>query len=333
MDCISIISCTFLRRLRSPNFGLASRGIIRVMSPQPCVVCQSSNATLSFRTRDRHYGIQGEFNIVRCTGCGLVHLDPVPTSDELAGFYAQDCYAYQPMKEDGRLKALSKKMLRTKIETHNPPYLRPDNFLDIGRGSGEYLHKMQAKGWDVMGVEPSIFGAEEGRQSGLEIFHGVLHEAKFASGSFDYVRSNHSFEHVPNPVEVLDEIYRILKPGGKLFIGVPNIVSIPYRIFGKYWWYLGAPVHTYSYTVSTISTLMRRSGFVIETAYFNSNFASLLGSLQIYANRNNGRKSTEGRLFKNPALRLAADLMTRAIDLIGRDDAIEVIAQKPMGLS
>ena len=303
------------------------------MSLQPCIVCQSFNAPISFRTRDRHYGIQGEFNIVRCADCGLVHLDPVPTADELASFYSQDYYAYQPVEKDGRLKALSKKILRTKIDTHNPPYLQPGDFLDIGCGSGEYLHKMQAKGWNVKGLEPSIFGAEEGRQSGLDIFHGTLHEANFLPDSFDYVRSNHSFEHVPNPVEVLEEIYRILKPGGKLFIGVPNIASIPYRIFGKYWWYLGAPVHTYSYTVPTISTLMCRSGFVIETVYFNSNFASLLGSLQIYANRNNGKKSTEGRLFKNPALMLAADVITRAIDLIGHGDAIEVIARKPIGLS
>jgi SAM-dependent methyltransferase len=304
-----------------------------VMSLQPCIVCQSLNAPLSFRTRDRHYGIQGEFNIVRCADCGLVHLDPVPTADELAAFYSQDYYAYQPVRKDSRLKALSKQILRTKIETHNPPHLQPGDFLDIGCGSGEYLHKMQAKGWTVKGVEPSTFGAEEGRQSGLDIFRGTLHEAKFLPDSFDYVRSNHSFEHMPNPVEVLDDIYRILRPGGKLFIGVPNIASIPYRIFGKYWWYLGVPVHTYNYTVPTISTLMRRSGFVIETVYFNSNFASLLGSLQIYANRNNSKKSTEGRLFNNPVLMLAADLMTRAIDLIDRGDAIEVIARKPMGLS
>jgi SAM-dependent methyltransferase len=320
-------------RPRSPHSGLASRDIILVMSPQPCIVCQSFNAPLSFRTRDRHYGIPGEFDIVRCAGCGLVHLDPVPTADELAKFYAQDYYAYQPIGKDGRLKALSKRLLKTKIETRNPTFLRPGNFLDIGCGSGEYLHKMQVKGWNVRGVEPSTFGAEEGRQSGLDIFHGTLCEANLADDSLDYVRSNHSFEHVPNPVEILDEIYRILRPGGKLFIGIPNIGSMPYRIFGKYWWYLGAPVHTYNYTIPTISTLIRRSGFVIDAVYFNSNFASLLGSLQIYANRNNGKKSTEGRLFRNPVLMLGANLVTRALDLIGQGDAIEVIAHKPTGLT
>jgi ubiquinone/menaquinone biosynthesis C-methylase UbiE len=134
---------------------------------------------------------------------------------------------------------------------------------------------------------------------------------------------------MPNPVETLDEIYRVLKPGGKLFIGIPNIGSIPYRIFGRYWWYLGAPVHTYSYTVPTISSLIRRSGFAVDNIYYNANFTSLLGSLQIYANRNNGKNSADGWLMKNPILIVAANILMRAICLIGQGDAIEVIAEKP----
>jgi SAM-dependent methyltransferase len=299
------------------------------MPPHTCIVCQSINSRLCFRTRDRHYGIQGEFDIVRCIQCGLVHLEPIPTAGELSGFYAQDYYAYQPVGKDGKLKQLAKKMLRVQIKTHNPAFSQPGSFLDIGCGSGEYLHRMQAGGWSVRGVEPSTFGAEEGRRSGLDIFNGTLLEAKFAADSFDYVRSNHSFEHVPDPVEVLSEIYRILKPGGKLFVGIPNIDSIPFQIFGKYWWYLGAPVHTYNYTIPTISTLMQRSGLVVERVHFNSNFASLLGSLQIYVNRNNGKKSNVGWLIKNPVLMLGSNALMYAIDRIHRGDAIEVIAHKP----
>lgn len=294
-----------------------------------CPNCHSSNASLCFRTRDRHYGIPGEFDIVRCTECGLVRLDPIPTDAELMGFYSKDYYAYQPVGRDNNLKSLAKKLLKTKIRTHNPPFAQPGNFLDIGCGSGEYLHQMRLKGWRVQGVEPSVFGAEEGNRSGLDIFNGTLHEANFPSASFDYIRSNHSLEHMPNPVEVMNEVYRILKPGGKIFIGIPNIDSIPYRIFRKYWWYLGAPVHIYNFDVSTISSLMQQSGFFVETVYFNSNFASLLGSLQIYANRNNGKRSTEGMLIKNPILMFAANVATRTIDLMKQGDTIEVIAQKP----
>jgi SAM-dependent methyltransferase len=297
------------------------------MPAEPCIVCKSLSAAPCLRARDYHYGIPGEFNLVRCVGCGLVHLDPIPTPDELAHFYAQDYYAYQPVRESGRLKRLAKNLLGITIKTHNPAFLHPGEFLDVGCGSGEYLHKMRSEGWSVRGIEPSIFGAEEGRRYGLDIFNGTLHEAKFPASTFDYVRSNHSFEHVPNPVEVLDEIYRILKPDGKLYIGIPNIDSLPYRIFGKYWWHLGVPVHTYSYTVPTISTLIRHSGFAIDRVHFNSNFASLLGSLQIYINRNNGKRSTAGWFIKNRILMFGTNMITRVLDLMGQGDVIEIIAR------
>ncbi len=191
------------------------------------------------------------------------------------------------------------------------------------------MQVMQAKGWKVCGVEPSAFGSGQGQSAGLDIFHGTLLAAKFQSNSFDYIRSNHSFEHMPNPVEVLNEIFRILKPQGKLFIGIPNMGSLPYRIFGRYWWYLGAPLHTYTYNVSNISMLLRRSGFSIDKVYFHSNYASLLGSLQIYLNRKNRRNSSEGKLIRNPLLMLISNIAMWVVDRIGQGDAIEVIATKP----
>ncbi|WP_433974527.1 class I SAM-dependent methyltransferase [Tunturiibacter lichenicola] len=303
------------------------------MSTQPCIVCQSTISSHLFSTWDRHYGIPGKFNIARCTSCGLVRLDPIPTATELAGFYDENYYAYEPLKSNSRLKNFVKQIFKAKIKTHDPLFSQPGEFLDIGCGSGDYLHVMRSRGWKVRGVEPSTFGAEEGRRAGFDIFNGTLDQAKFNTNTFEYVRSNHSFEHMPNPMEVLHEIHRILKPGGKVYIGIPNIDSIPYQIFGKYWWYLGAPVHTYNYTIPTIFTLLERSGFSIQKVYFNSNFASLLGSLQIYVNRNNGKKSADGWLIRNSILRLLCNMAMWAIDLIGRGDAVEVIAQKPTSVA
>ena len=99
--------------------------------------------------------------------------------------------------------------------------------LDIGCGNGWFIYMMRDKGWDVKGVEPSKAGAEAGRRiANLDIHHGDLLSGNYPSEYFDYIRSNHSFEHIPNPNEVLQEIHRILKPNGKAFIGVPNINSL-----------------------------------------------------------------------------------------------------------
>lgn len=267
--------------------------------------------------------------MVRCVGCGLVRMDPIPSLQELAGFYAQDYYAYQPLIRSTALRTIAKKLLKTQINTHNPEFKAPGRFLDIGCGSGEYLHLMKAAGWDVRGVEPSLFGASQAQREGLDVVHGTLHDAKFPANSFDYIRSNHSFEHMPNPAEVLVEIRRILKPGGKLFLGIPNTESVPYRIFGRYWWYLGIPVHTFSYGTSNISALLRRTGLKVGRIYYQSNYSSILGSLQIYLNRNGSRKSTEGLLIRNPLLKVFANLLTKMCDFTRNGDAIEVIATKP----
>jgi SAM-dependent methyltransferase len=298
------------------------------MLSRPCVVCQSTDYSFLFKTRDRHYGIPGEFDLVRCTDCGVVRLDPIPTEEELASFYAKDYYAYKRPEKNGRLRTFAGRLIKSRIITHNPPLLERGEFLDIGCGSGDYLHYMHAQGWKVHGVEPSTFGAEEGRKAGLDIFNGTLCQAGFASGSFDYVRSNHSFEHMPDPIDVLNEIYRILKPNGKFYIGVPNIDSIAYRVFGKFWWHLCAPVHTYNYGLTNISALLHQSGFVVEKVYFNANFTSLLGSLQIFANRKNGKKSADGWLIRNPILKLLSSVLVRMVDLVGEGDTIEIIARK-----
>jgi len=256
-------------------------------------------------------------------------MDPIPSLEELSAFYAQDYYAYQPLIRSSALISIAKKLLKAQINTRNPTFEIPGRFLDIGCGSGEYLHFMKVRGWDVRGVEPSLFGASQAQREGLDVVHGTLHDAHFPANSFDYIRSNHSFEHMPNPGEVLLEIRRILRPGGKLFLGIPNTESIPYRVFGRYWWYLGIPVHTFSYGTSNISALLRRTGFHVDRVYYQSNYSSILGSLQIYVNRNSSRRSTEGMLIRNPLLKVAANILARLCDFTRNGDAIEVIATKP----
>lgn len=301
---------------------------LAAMKLEPCIVCNSLTTKPLLHIQDRHYGIRGEFDLVECSDCGLVRLNPMPSFEELAALYAQDYYAYKPKRVDSQLKRIAKKILRIPIPNHNPTFVQPGILLDVGCGSGEFLHTMRAKGWEVKGVEPSSYGAAEGRSAGLDIFNGTLHQAQFTDATFDYVRSNHSFEHVTNPVEVIAEMYRILKPGGTMFMGIPNSESWPYRMLGKYWWFLG-PLHPYTYGVSTISLMLQRAGFKIEKVFYNSNFASVTGSIQIYLNRNDDTLIDQGRVMSNPFLMLAGNAVTWVLDRCHQGDAIEIICRKP----
>lgn len=287
------------------------------------------------QARDRHYGNPGLFQIVKCTSCGLMFLNPMPTVAYLSGAYPENYYAYQSVapktKKERTLKRI-RKILRylffyVRDKTGDPKFKEPGSLLDIGCGAGAYLAEMRERGWYVRGVELDSRAAERGRQIGLEIFGGTIETANYLVGSFDYVRSNHSFEHFNNPRKALLEMHRVLKPNGILFIGVPNVESLAARLFGMYWWHLGAPVHTFSYSAATLGKFLTATGFKVERINYNSTFTGLIGSLQIYLNRNNGKRSEDGLIVNNPLLMLIGHWLAKITDFLSLGDCIEIIAR------
>jgi SAM-dependent methyltransferase len=294
-----------------------------------CPLCEGGNYEQIYEARDRHYGISGAYRIVRCATCSLVFLNPMLSDQELAVLYPTDYYAYQDHFSRRGWKERAKAILHCRVGTLDPKFPAPGRMLDLGCGSGWFLSGMRDKGWETYGVEISSAAAELSRkQAGLNVFSGTIQQAQFPPEFFDYIRSNHSFEHISSPVNTLQEIHRVLRTNGKLLIGVPNIDSLNARLFGQYWWYLGAPVHPFSYSVETLCKLLQKTNFVVEKINYNSDSSGILGSLQIYFNRANGRKSTDGLIINNPLLKIPFHWAAKLIDLLAWGDAIEITAAK-----
>ena len=72
---------------------------------------------------------------------------------------------------------------------------------------------------------------------------------------------NQVLEHLTEPNKELSEVYRILKPDGVLFIGVPNYNCVESRLFGKYWYGLETPRHLYQYSTDTLINIAKKNGF------------------------------------------------------------------------
>ena len=294
-----------------------------------CPLCCGENQKQVFLARDRHYGIPGFYRIVRCADCSLVFLNPMYSDQELSKLYPDDYYAYQDNFHRTGWKELFKAVLGYHVGTRDPKFPKPGRMLDLGCGSGWFMSEMLNHGWETHGVEINGSAAELGRTTAaLDIFSGTLEQAAFPTQFFDYVRANHSFEHIASPNETLDEIHRVLKADGKLLIGVPNGGGLASRAFGTYWWYRGAPVHPFTYSVRTLSELLARHDFVVEKVVYNSNYSGILGSLQIWLNRKNGRKSTEGLLFNNRLCRILCHWVAKFFDVLKLGDAIEIIARR-----
>jgi len=293
-----------------------------------CPLCASAHLQDHFTAVDPHYGISGSHRFVRCVACSLVFLNPMYSEQTLASLYPTDYYAYQDHFNTQPLKQVVKAILGYRNSTKDPHFASPGSFLDIGCGSGWFAQTMSQQGWNCWGVEISDAAARLGQSRGLRIFRGTLQEAKFESDFFDYVRSNHSFEHISSPHETLDEIYRILNRHGKLMIAVPNVDSFAARVFQEYWWHLAAPVHPFSYSVRTLSQLLSMHGFIVERVTFNSDYFGLVGSLQIWLNRNKQKKSMDGIVVNNQLLRFVSQWIVNMADLAHLGDMIEITAAK-----
>lgn len=296
-----------------------------------CPNCLSDNIAKKFVVQDRHYGVKGDFNLDVCNYCGLIFLNPMPNDDELSKFYPEESYyayhmGFPEIRKVNPFKKFIKRIFFINEEEVKFDYV--GKVLDIGCGNGWVLYQYKQKGWDVAGVEPSRTAAEIGNKANLNIYNGILLDAKFSDNEFDFIRSNHSFEHIFNPNEVLNEIYRILKPGGKLLIGIPNYAGINSKLAKKYWYYLGAPVHTFNYTSKNIKQLLVKHNFRIIKLRHVSSIHGILGSVQIFLNRKNGKTSDKGFVVNSKLLKFFANPLSKVEKFLRISDCIEVVAEK-----
>lgn len=295
---------------------------------QACPLCGSFDTKEELWAEDPHYGISGRHRLLKCNQCLLLFLYPVYSDEELKALYPADYYAYHPEVQIGHLKSFVKKILGYWQGTKDPDFKAPGKFLDVGCGAGAFLKTMRDRGWLVQGVEVNERAVQRARDHGLDVFCGSLEEAMLPPESFDYIRASHSFEHMTRPHETLEEMHRLLKPDGKLLIAVPNYDSFPARAFKESWYHLCPPVHAFQYSVSNLTDLLAMHNLTVTRVVFNSHYAGLLGSLQIWLNRNTARRSFEGRLFNNRPLRVFSGWIQKVLDAAGTGDMIEITAVK-----
>lgn len=337
----------------------------------PCALCDSSAAEVYLIGEDRQYKNEGSFSYVKCSNCGLVYLNPRLTPGRLGEFYPiEEYYTYAPVSSQGYLEEIKDQMRMWVARNHMGyervayeertsgafermcrnllfrvafrlfrskfrrilPYTEQGRVLDIGCGAGNYLLFMKKLGWSAWGVEIEGSVCKRLRERGVQMHHGELYEADYPDNFFDWVTMNHSLEHVPNPRAVLVEVRRILKPGGSVFIGVPNIDSVQARVFGSYWYFLGAPIHLSEFSAKTLGDMLKLAGLEIDDVRFISGTQGILGSTQYIFNswvqKWRKEKVVSYALRDIFLARTISSPLAKLIDWIQMGDCIEVIARK-----
>ncbi len=147
------------------------------------------------------------------------------------------------------------------------PWREDGALLDVGCGSGSYLDLMRALGWSrAVGVDVSSSAIAAARASlDLEVYEGDLQSAGFADDTFDAVTLSHTLEHVARPVELLAEVRRITKPGGRIAIVVPNVSNLTFQVMRQFDLVLETPRHLVNFTPRALRTTIERAGLEIES--------------------------------------------------------------------
>ncbi|HEX3927375.1 MAG TPA: class I SAM-dependent methyltransferase [Gemmatimonadales bacterium] len=159
--------------------------------------------------------LRGALGLVRCRGCTLVFTNPRPAADRLNTFYSGDTYSCH--EETGSASAGTKGALVLKRIIAHARADAPRTLLDCGAGGGAFLRDARDRGWTVRGFEPGRRGLESCLRAGLPVTDKL---DEIADGTFGVVTLHHVFEHLVDPVGVLNGITRFLAPGGQVYIEV-----------------------------------------------------------------------------------------------------------------
>ena len=147
--------------------------------------------------------------------------------------------------------------------------------LEIGAGRGETMKLAHQIGWDVVGTEPSeTFAAYAAKVTGRQLYTKPIEECGFAANEFDVVILSAVLEHLYDPSAAISEISRVLKPGGLLFLDVPNERGLVFkagnlyeRLRGRKWCINLSPTfppfHLFGFSPRSLQTLLSSNGLGI----------------------------------------------------------------------
>lgn len=285
-------------------------------SLRPCPLCGSDASEPVFET------------IRKCEVCELNFVNPLGHyrgENETVEYFLND---YLPLHESNRENSLAERrahlaMIRRRYSLPARPRL-----LDVGCALGFMLQEAKSAGWDAVGVETSDFAAQYARErTGCPVYTGTLQEARLESESFDVITLMDVIEHVAEPRPLIDEIHRVLRPKGVIFLVTPNFDSLFVRIYGSKAYGIGPEEHVVYFQPGTIERLLQRSGFrrivTLTRDLYAENLRRLLGR-----GESNAQANIKTAFGEHTVLGAVRRLVNRLFMHVQLGDKLIALAQK-----
>lgn len=291
-------------------------------SAAACFACGHAPLDTIPDVPDLHVRPGARYPLHACPACGTLSLARPLSPAELEEIYPADYYSY--VDSGWRIRFLRWVHGLTYDRHRFKPAFR--RLLEVGCGRGEFLGTIARRG-RVTGLERSPAARSAAAKRGVDVVVGdVTNADTFPAGSFDYIYSNHAFEHLEDPRAALASMRRWLEPGGRLFIGVPNAGGSVARRFGRFWYHLAPPLHASGFTVAGLTALLEEFGFAVERVGYNSDPLSIPMSA-FFARGGHATRVPVHVGVLLAAANFLAFPVTKLLDAAGKGDCVEVHAR------
>jgi 2-polyprenyl-3-methyl-5-hydroxy-6-metoxy-1,4-benzoquinol methylase len=289
-----------------------------------CPVCQKQGELLHGELVDLLWDVPGKWGIRNCTDCGFAWSDPQPLAHDIAKLYSNyfthsanasstfisrlrqaisDCVLHRLGYTVERPKGILPRLLScgrfakraASMDVLDLSAAEMGSLLDVGCGNGDFIARMRSLGWKVTGVEPDAAAAAVGRERGLEIIAGAITDVPVGC-QYDVVALNHVIEHVGDPVDLLRECARRLRPHtGRIIITTPNLKSLGHSWLERFWLGLDVPRHLILFSPEGLRKCVLRAGLVAQKLSTETRMARFYYCLGGYAKMGQRKLGTEVR--------------------------------------
>ncbi len=294
-----------------------------------CDLCGLDDVESLLTGKERSWGGEEEFGVVRCRNCGLIYTNPRPTQEEISRYYPSQYSAFA-FSQGGLGGLLRRTLLEREVRKMRSLIGEVGRVLEVGCGTGEYLAALQqVGGWSVMGLEPSPYAAQVAKERGLEVVTGTLEEARLDDQAFDLVILRHVLEHLPSPSHTLGEVRRLLADGGLCHLTLPDIGSWEAKLMGRFWYDLDLPRHLYHFTKKTLFDLLAKHYFQVRRIGHSYTPNIWIGSLRyLLQEKRIPGFLTERLRIENPFCLFLFAPLTLFLGVLGQGSRITVVAEK-----
>lgn len=254
-----------------------------------CPVCQSKEIFPVLTAID--YTVSQEsFEIYQCGTCTARFTQGIPTAERIGPYYQSDEYISHSNTSQGIVnrmyqvvRGITLKQKRSLVKKSSG--LRQGTLLDIGSGTGEFLHTMKEDNWRVKGIEPDDHARNFAiKNYSLQVFEpNALFDLE--DGSFQVITMWHVLEHVHDLHAYLSKIHSLLVSKGTLLIAVPNYKASDANHYGEHWAAYDVPRHLYHFTPKSMIDLLKKHRFQfinLKAMPFDGFYVSLLSEKYRY---------------------------------------------------